>query len=138
MKVSGDRGVRRDRSGLRGFDGNVHDRGQLDEEQADSRMLPVTRCINRLEVPASATLCEVIAKEIGYPPEEVTPESRLAEELGLDFFDLAELVEALEERFPARISDSAFQSIRTVADIERFLRANFARQWQARERSGFA
>ena len=103
-----------------------------------SRMLPVTRCTNRLEVTTSATVCEVIAKEIGYPPEEVTPESRLAEELGLDFFDLAELVEALEARFPARISDSAFQSIRTVADIERFLRANFARQWQARERPGFA
>ena len=100
-------------------------------------MLPVTRCINRLEVPASATLCEVIAKEIGYPPEEVTPESRLAEELGLDFFDLAELVEALEARFLARISDSALQSIRRVADIERFLRANFG-QWQARELSGFA
>ncbi len=42
-------------------------------------------------VSTSAAVCEVIAKEIGDPLEEVTPESRLAEELGLDFFDLAEL-----------------------------------------------
>ena len=93
MKVFRDRGVRRHRAALRGA------------------------------VSTSATLCEVIAKEIGYPLEEVTPESRLAEELELDLFDLAELVEALESTFSARIPDSALHSFRSVADVERFLRA---------------
>ena len=82
---------------------------------------------------ASVAVYEVIAKEIGYPLEQVTPESRLAEELALDFFDLAELVEALEARFSAQIPDSALHAIRTVADIGLFLRANLARPWQERE-----
>ncbi len=93
MKVFRDRGVRRHRAALRGA------------------------------VSMSAAVCEVIAKEIGYPLEQVTPESRLGEQLGLDFFDLAELVEALESTFSAPIPDSALHSFRSVADIERFLRA---------------
>ncbi len=93
MKVVRDRGVRRHRAALRGA------------------------------VSMSAAVCEVIAKEIGYPREQVTPESRLGDELRLDFFDLAELVQALESTFSARIPDSALHSFRSVADIERFLRA---------------
>ena len=44
----------------------------------------------------SAAVCEVLSKEIGYPREQVTHASLLRDELRLDFFDLAELVEALE------------------------------------------
>ncbi len=75
----------------------------------------------RAEMPS---VREVIAKETGYPLELVTPESHLAEDLGLDFFDVAEIVAGLETRFSVRISDRVLDSVTTVADIERFLGAH--------------
>ncbi len=70
----------------------------------------------------TATVGEAIAREIGHPLDHVLPRSRLAEELGLDLFDVAELVDALETKFRTHIPDEAWRSFRTVADIERFLR----------------
>ena len=48
--------------------------------------ISLTRHARRTE---GLTVYEVIAKEIGYPPDAVTPQSRLAEDLGLDLFDVA-------------------------------------------------
>ena len=56
-------------------------------------------------VAGSGALCEVIARETGHPLEQLTPESRIREELGLDFFDLAELVAALESTFSSPIPE---------------------------------
>ncbi len=72
--------------------------------------------------PRAATVCEFIASEMGYSLEEVSSGGRLSEDLGLDFFDLMELAEALESRFSVRIPDVALRSVRTVGDIERLFR----------------
>jgi acyl carrier protein len=60
-----------------------------------------------------------IARELGFPLEDVTPEARLREDLWLDFFDAAELIEALEATFAVSVSDETLASLRTVADIEK-------------------
>jgi acyl carrier protein len=71
----------------------------------------------------TSEVCRAIATEIGFPSEEVTPDSRLAEDLWMDTFDMAELVETLEAAFAVSVSDGALASMRTVSDIERELAA---------------
>ncbi len=94
----------------------------LESKGADATpSITLSRHARRTEV---LTVCEAIAKEIGDPPDLVTPQSRLAEDLGLDLFDVAEMVAALEARFSVQIPDGALHSFRTVADIQRFLGAN--------------
>ncbi len=79
-------------------------------------------CSARASACRTATVREAIAREIGHPLDQVTPRSRLAEELGLGLFDVAELIDALETKFRTQIPDGVWRSFRTVADIERFLR----------------
>jgi acyl carrier protein len=67
--------------------------------------------------------CRAVAIELGFPTDQVTLESRLAEDLWMDSFDTAELIEALEARFALSVSDEMIASLRTVADIEREIAA---------------
>jgi acyl carrier protein len=76
----------------------------------------------------TSEVCRAIATEIGFPSEEVTPDSRLAEDLWMDTFDMAELVETLEAAFAVSVSDGALASMRTVSDIERELAAGISRR----------
>jgi acyl carrier protein len=41
-------------------------------------------------------LRRLIAREVGFPTEEIASDARLREDLGLDDFDIIELIEALE------------------------------------------
>lgn len=47
-------------------------------------------------------------------PEQVTPESNFANDLGADSLDVVELVMALEEEFEIEIPDEAAEGIATV------------------------
>jgi acyl carrier protein len=59
----------------------------------------------------------LIATVLGLVAEEVHPAARIREDLGLDSYDLADLVLAMESRFGVHLSDRVFEKVATVADI---------------------
>lgn len=59
---------------------------------------------------------EIIAKQLGVDPSEVTPEASFVEDLGADSLDTVELVMAFEEAFNIEIPDEDAEKIGKVKD----------------------
>ncbi len=60
---------------------------------------------------------EIFAKNFGLTPEQVLPESKLYEELGLDSLDAVDLVLELQDLTGKKITPEVFKGVRTVADV---------------------
>lgn len=60
---------------------------------------------------------EIITEKYCIIPEDVTPEKRLSEDLGLDSLDGIELIMEFEKEFDISISDEQLSKISTVGDI---------------------
>ena len=64
---------------------------------------------------------EILAKKFSVPVENISAQTRLAEDLGVDSFGALELMFDLEEAFALQIPDSDIEHIRTVKDIVDYL-----------------
>ena len=67
---------------------------------------------------------DIIVKQLGVKPEEVTPDASFTDDLGADSLDLVEVVMALEEEFDGQIPDEAAEKIKTVGDAINFIEEN--------------
>jgi acyl carrier protein len=60
-------------------------------------------------------------------PAQITPDARLADDLGVDSIDAVDLVDQVKRRTGHKLSAQDFKSVRTVADlaqaVERLIRA---------------
>ena len=56
---------------------------------------------------------DIIVKQLGVKPEEVTEEANFTDDLGADSLDLVEVVMALEEEFGAQVPDEEAEKIKT-------------------------
>lgn len=65
---------------------------------------------------------QIIVEQLDVRPEQVVPEARLVEDLGVDSLDTVELVMALEEAFGFEMPDEDTDKIRTVGDIIEYVR----------------
>ncbi|HLV88614.1 MAG TPA: AMP-binding protein [Candidatus Sulfotelmatobacter sp.] len=74
---------------------------------------------NRLNGSALSSLIERIS---GRPAKGLSPSSSLDSDLGLSSLDRVELLGALEDRYQIDLSETRFNSIRTVGDLEGMLR----------------
>ena len=63
----------------------------------------------------------IIANELRIDKDQITMESRLAEDLGADSLDAVELIMALEDEFGIEVDDEAATKIKKVSDIVEFL-----------------
>jgi acyl carrier protein len=59
---------------------------------------------------------EIIAKQLGVNPSEVTPEASFVEDLGADSLDIVELIMVFEESFNIEIPDEDAEKIAKVKD----------------------
>jgi acyl carrier protein len=64
---------------------------------------------------------DIIVDLLGVPPEKVTLEARVREDLDADSLDLVELIMALEDKFGGEISDEDAQKITTVGDAVKYV-----------------
>jgi acyl carrier protein len=64
------------------------------------------------------TARQAIALDLGIPLDEIRPEARIRQDLGMDTFDLQELLGALEDEFEVAFPEGEEKTLRTVADIE--------------------
>jgi acyl carrier protein len=65
---------------------------------------------------------EIIAKQLGVNPSEVTPEASFVEDLGADSLDTVELVMAFEEAFDVEIPDEDAEKIAKVKDAVDYIK----------------
>jgi acyl carrier protein len=69
---------------------------------------------------------DIIVKQLGVKPEEVTEDASFTDDLGADSLDLVEVVMALEEEFGAQIPDEEAEKIKTVGDAIRYIESKQA------------
>ena len=67
---------------------------------------------------------EFLVEQLRVKPEEVTMETDLAGDLGVNSLEFAELVYLCEEKFDVVIEDDDLRGFTTVGDIVRYLEEN--------------
>jgi len=68
----------------------------------------------------------LIANQLKMPPEKVTRDARLVEDLGADSANVMVLIMDLEDRFNLQVEDSAITTLKTVGDIADYIQARQA------------
>ena len=62
-------------------------------------------------------LREIMAARLGLPVEQLVPEARLVEDLGLDSLDAVELAISVERKFDIEVPEEELTKLKTVADM---------------------
>lgn len=68
----------------------------------------------------------IVSDQLGVEAREIQAESKIADDLGADSLDVVELVMQLEDEFDIEVPDEAAESIRTIADVERYVAEHVA------------
>ena len=68
----------------------------------------------------------IVAEQLGVDIAEIVAESKILDDLGADSLDVVELVMTLEDEFDIEVPDEAAESIRTIADVERYVAEHVA------------
>lgn len=64
---------------------------------------------------------EILSEISGIPVSEINSDTRIAGDLGMSSFDLADTVITVEEAYGIRIPDERFIDLETVGDIIRMI-----------------
>lgn len=59
----------------------------------------------------------LLVKLFEIPPEDITPEARLYEDLELDSIDAVDMIVHLQKKTGKKIKPETFKSVRTVQDV---------------------
>lgn len=71
------------------------------------------------------TITQIINKIVTKTPNvEITPETHLIKDLGIDSLEQVEIVLEIEKEFDIKISDDQASTIQTIADIVKFVDKN--------------
>lgn len=63
----------------------------------------------------------IVAEQLGVELSELHPEASLLDDLGADSLDVVEMVMTLEEAFEIEVPDAEVETLRTIADVERYV-----------------
>lgn len=77
-----------------------------------------------------ARVIQLLVHRLGLPAEEIRPESRLVDDLGMDSLDALELAIATERQFQVAVSDEQMAKLVTVADLLALVRELVAQAGQ--------
>lgn len=69
-------------------------------------------------------VADIIVKELGVTPEQVTPDAKFVEDLGADSLDTVELVMAFEDEFDVQVPDEEAEKLLCVGDVVRYIEEN--------------
>ena len=65
---------------------------------------------------------EMLAEQLNCEASTITPETSFKDDLGADSLDLFELVMAMEDKFGVEIPTEDLEKLKTVGDVENYLR----------------
>ncbi len=66
-------------------------------------------------------LVSILCEQLPVKPEDVSPDSRIKEDLGADSLDVLQLLMALEEEKGIVIPDDVLPTLKTVGDIVNYM-----------------
>lgn len=69
------------------------------------------------------TLKNILVEELQLDPDEITPEAELANDLGINSIELADLVMSCEDQFEIEIEDDDIHKFITIQDVVNYLEA---------------
>lgn len=67
------------------------------------------------------TLRDILVEELQLDADEIKPESELANDLGINSIELADLVMLCEDKFDLEIEDDDIHKFITIADVVAYL-----------------
>ena len=70
------------------------------------------------------TLKAILVEELQLEPDEITMESELANDLGVNSIELADLIMLCEDKFGVEIEDEDIHMFVTVSDVVSYLEAH--------------
>ena len=70
------------------------------------------------------TLKNLLVEELQLDPDEITMESELANDLGVNSIELADLVMLCEDKFGVEIEDEDIHKFVTIADVFAYMEAH--------------
>ena len=73
------------------------------------------------ETPMFETLKNLLVEELQLDPDEIKPESELANDLGINSIELADLIMMCEDKFGVEIEDDDIHNFVTIADVAAYL-----------------
>ncbi|MCD8009386.1 MAG: acyl carrier protein [Lachnospiraceae bacterium] len=66
-------------------------------------------------------ICDIIADQLDMEPEEITPQTRIMDDLGADRLDMFDMVTTMEDMFGVHIPDGSWEQIDTVQSLMNLL-----------------
>ena len=76
------------------------------------------------EYPMFETLKNILVEELQLDPEEITLEADLANDLGINSIELADLVMMCEEKFDVEFEDDDIHGLVTIGDVVNYLESH--------------
>jgi acyl carrier protein len=68
----------------------------------------------------------LVAEQLGIDVSEAVPGASILDDLGADSLDVVELVMSLEDAFDIEVPDEEVEGLRTIGDIQQYVRAHVA------------
>lgn len=69
---------------------------------------------------------EILAGQLDVDAEEISLDTKIAEDLGADSLDVVELLMAIEDEFDVEIPDEEIEKLKTVGDVVEYIQNNMA------------
>ncbi|MBQ4509943.1 MAG: acyl carrier protein [Clostridia bacterium] len=69
-------------------------------------------------------LKNILVEELSLNPDDITPDAELANDLGINSLDLADLVLLCEDEFGIEFSEDDIHKLITVGDVAEYIEAN--------------
>lgn len=67
---------------------------------------------------------EILAGQLDADPEDITTDTKIAEELNADSLDVVELLMSIEDEFEVEIPDEEIENLKTVGDVVEYIQNN--------------
>ena len=67
---------------------------------------------------------EILAEQLDADTDEMTMETKIAEELDADSLDVVELLMSIEDEFDVEIPDEEIENLKTIGDVVEYIQNN--------------
>lgn len=63
----------------------------------------------------------ILSQQLDLPPEKITMDVSVSDDLGADSLDLVEVLMSIEDEFDVEIPDEEAEKLKTVGDLVRYI-----------------
>ena len=66
---------------------------------------------------------EILAEQLDADPEEMTMDTKIAEDLEADSLDVVQLLMSIEDEFEVEIPDEEIENMKTIGDVVEYIQS---------------